>query len=190
MHAADERSAAAMTRTANAGNGYWACWSFATLTTGLLAGFLLGHCLILGRFFSWMVASGRQPLISETYAVFRQEQGVQAYLALLVIQTLATVLFLIVALVKKRGVGIAAVAALASPLWYAVHFASGLAVVEPTVVGSLHPVPTELASRFVSLNLPVHLLATALMVAALSVLLTVPMVAMRRAWFSYSFHAS
>ena len=168
-----------MTRTANAGNGYWVCWFLATLTTGVLAGFLVGHCLILGRFFSWMVASGRQPLLSETYAVFREEQGVQGYVALLVLQTLATILFLVAALVKRSGVGIATVAALASPLWYAVHFGSGFALVERTVVGSLQPVPPTIGSRFVSLNLPVHLFAAVLIVAALSLLLTLPLVAMR-----------
>jgi hypothetical protein len=90
--------------------------------------------------------------------------------------------FLLAALVKKRGVGIAAVAALASPLWYAVHLASGFGVVEPTVVGSVQAVPPELGARFVLLNLPMHLFATALVLAALSVLLTLPLLALRRTW--------
>ena len=154
---------------------YWIAWVFATSTTGILAGFLVGHCVILGRFFTWMAASGRQPLLGETYATFRQEQGVRAYLALLVLQTLATLLFLAAGLLRRRRVGIEAIPALASPLWYAVHFASGFAVIEPAVVGGLHAVPPDLTARFVSLNLPVHLFATGLMLVAFSVLLSIPL---------------
>ena len=42
--------------------------------------------------------------------------------------------------------GIATVAALASPLWYAAHFGSGFAMVERTVVGSMPPVPPDVVA--------------------------------------------
>jgi hypothetical protein len=84
--------------------GYWVAWFFATSTTGLLAGFLVAHCLILGRFFTWMVASGWQPVLGETYAIFRQEQGVRGYLALLMLQTLATLGFLVAVFVSWQAV--------------------------------------------------------------------------------------
>jgi hypothetical protein len=48
---------------------YWACWLLAALFTGLVAGLMLGHALILAPFLSWMLANGPPGALDHTYPV-------------------------------------------------------------------------------------------------------------------------
>ena len=45
---------------------YWACWLLAVLFTGLVAGLMLGHALILAPFLSWMLAIGPPGALGHT----------------------------------------------------------------------------------------------------------------------------
>ena len=40
---------------------YWPSWFFAALLTGLVAGFMLGHALILAQFLDWLLLREPRP---------------------------------------------------------------------------------------------------------------------------------
>ena len=106
---------------------FWPCWGLAAVTTGLVAGFMLGHALILGRFLDWMLAADPRQLAA-TYPVFRASagaRGLSMFYAICGLQVVACVALLAVALAARcHRVG-AGVAALAGILWLAVHYGSG-----------------------------------------------------------------
>ena len=53
---------------------FWPVWLLAAVTTGLVAGFMLGHALILGRFLDWML-TGDPRLLATTYPAFARSAG-------------------------------------------------------------------------------------------------------------------
>src|SRR5437879_6027336 len=53
---------------------YWPIWSWAALLTGIVAGFMLGHALILAPFLDWLLRSGI-PALSQAYPGFRSSAG-------------------------------------------------------------------------------------------------------------------
>jgi hypothetical protein len=53
------------------GKLFWIFWYSTTMLTGILAGFLLSHAIMLGRFFQWFMDSGNENLLHQTYTVFR-----------------------------------------------------------------------------------------------------------------------
>jgi hypothetical protein len=50
---------------------FWIFWCSTTMLTGILAGFLVSHSIMLGRFFQWFMESGNENLLHQTYTVFR-----------------------------------------------------------------------------------------------------------------------
>src|SRR5206468_11891231 len=53
---------------------YWPGWVAATALTGIVAGFMLGHALILARFVDWLLTAGT-PAQGVEYAAFRATVG-------------------------------------------------------------------------------------------------------------------
>ena len=53
---------------------YWPSWFLAALLTGVVAGFMLGHALILARFVDWLLLSGA-PALGQAYPSFRASAG-------------------------------------------------------------------------------------------------------------------
>ncbi|MGH7276514.1 MAG: hypothetical protein ACREIY_05740, partial [Candidatus Rokuibacteriota bacterium] len=107
---------------------FWPCWFVAAALTGVVAGFMLGHALVLGRFLDWLLASATPGLLAQTYPVFRGgagRAGLDVYYAVAGLQVLTALAFLAVALVARRHRGAAAVAAVGGSLWVIVHYASG-----------------------------------------------------------------
>ena len=49
---------------------YWFFWASTTILTGILAGFMISHSIMLGRFFTWYVESGNMELLRQTFSVF------------------------------------------------------------------------------------------------------------------------
>src|SRR2546427_5312238 len=91
---------------------YWPSWFLATLLTGIVAGFMLGHALILARFLDWLVLSAT-PALSQAYPAFRRStgrSGLDAYDVLAGLQVAGTSAFLLVSLVARRHRGAALVA--------------------------------------------------------------------------------
>jgi len=161
---------------------YWPSWFLATFLTGIVAGFMLGHALILARFLDWLVLSGTLAL-SQAYPSFRRStgrSGLDAYYALAGLQVAGTSAFLLVSLAARRHRAAALVAGVAGALWIVVHYASGFGALEASVLRSASKVPREVASRFVGWNVPIHVFHAATLAVALGALLTVPLAAMRR----------
>ena len=161
---------------------YWPSWFLAALLTGIVAGFMLGHALILARFVDWLLLSGT-PVLSQAYASFRGSAGrggLNAYYAIAVLQVLGTSAFVLVALVARRQRAAALVAGVAGVLWIAVHYASGFGALEASVVRSATRLPREVVGRFVSWNTPIHLFHAVTLMVALGALLSVPLAALRR----------
>jgi hypothetical protein len=160
---------------------YWPCWIGATVLTALVAGLMLGHALLLGRFIAWLLTSG-SPELALAYSGFRAGAGrpwLTAFYAVCGLQVIAVVVFLAAAQRARRQTVPAAVAAAAGVLWLVVHYASGFGGLEARVLQSREAPPREVTARFVELNTPIHLSHAAMLVTALGALLAVPLVASR-----------
>ena len=83
---------------------YWPTWLLAASLTGIVAGVMLGHALILARFVDWLVLSAT-PSLSQAYPTFRRStgrSGLDVYYALAGLQVAGTTVFLLVSLVARR----------------------------------------------------------------------------------------
>src|SRR5439155_15274314 len=110
--------ALSMTR-ALAARLYWPGWVLATVLTGLVAGFMLGHALVLGRFVEWLLTAGA-PAHGLLYPAFRATSGrggLTVFYAVCGLQVISVVAFLVLALASGRARGAAALAAAAGVLW-------------------------------------------------------------------------
>lgn len=160
---------------------YWPSWFLAAVLTGIVAGFMLGHALILARFVDWLLLAGA-PTLSQAYPAFRAtagQTGLDAFYAVAGLQLVGTSAFLLVALMAGRHRTAALVAGVAGALWIAVHYASGFGALEASVVRAAD-VPREVVGRFVDWNTPIHFFHAATLTVALGALLTVPLAALRR----------
>lgn len=157
---------------------YWPGWGLATALTAIVAGFMVSHALLLGPFLSWMVASGRGQMLSQTYPVFALTEGrpgLTVFYALCGLQAVAGLVFLTLALVGGRHRLAAAVAGLAGPLWQGAHFGTGFGRVESAVLRSVTEAAPEAAARFVAWNVPLHVFHAAALIVALGALLSIPL---------------
>jgi hypothetical protein len=161
---------------------FWPCWLLASVTTGLVAGFMLGHALILGRFLEWMLA-GDPRLLAATYPAFARSvgsTGLTVFYAICGLQVLAALALLALSLGARRhrvGAGLAAIAAV---LWPVIHYASGFGAVEAVALRSVTPVSSDVATGFLAWNTPVHGVHAALLLVGLVALLAIPLSAGRR----------
>ena len=165
---------------------YWACWLLAVLFTGLVAGLMLGHALILAPFLSWMLADGLPGTLDHTYSVFRATAGavgLTVYYLLAGVQVAMALGFLAAAVAMRRHRAAAAVAGVASVCWVIVHYASGFGAVE----AQLFRYPTGgaagaagAARRFLAWNTPIHFLHAGILTVALLALLWVPLLSLAR----------
>jgi len=154
---------------------YWPVWALATATTGLVAGFFLGHSLLLGRFFDWLLTSGRARTLAETYPEFRQgSASLDVFYALAGLQVLAGVAFAIVSLAGRRTTIPGLLVGLASVSWPTVHYLSGFGALEAAVLRNPTEAPRHVAEAFVAYNTPVHIYHATILIVAFCVLLAVP----------------
>jgi ABC-type multidrug transport system fused ATPase/permease subunit len=140
---------------------FWSCWLVASVTTGLVAGFMLGYALILGRFLDWILATDPR-LLASTYPTFAGSAGrggLTVFYAVCGLQVVAALALLALALIGRRHRLGATIAALAAVLWPTVHYASGFGALEAVVLRS----PTW--------NAPVHAIHAVLLVVGLLALL-------------------
>ena len=130
-------------------------WYATTLTTGLLAGFLVSHSLMLGRFFSWLIESEKLPVLEDAFAPFRQATGANAhYDAFFWAALPAGACWTLLCFVVGKDRAVALVAGLSSFWAGAVFFASGFSDAEKAVVTGLADAATR--QFFVAWNLPLH----------------------------------
>lgn len=156
---------------------YWTSWFLAVLLTGIVAGFMLGHALILAQFLDWLLSSGT-PALGRAYPAFRGSagrSGLAAYYAIAGLQLAGTSAFLLVSLVARRHRGAALVAGVAGALWMAVHYASGFGALEADVLQSTREISPAVAARFLGWNVPIHFFHAVTLAVALGALLSVPL---------------
>lgn len=154
---------------------YWPSWALATATTGLVGGFFLGHSLLLGRFFDWLLTSGRARTLAETYPVFRQgSAALDVFYAIAGLQVLAGIGFAIVSVMARRTITIGLLNGLLAVSWPLVHYASGFGALEAAVLRSTTEAPRHLIDAFVAYNTPIHIYHATALLIALAALLAVP----------------
>jgi glucan phosphoethanolaminetransferase (alkaline phosphatase superfamily) len=161
---------------------FWPVWLLAAVTTGLVAGFMLGHALILGRFLDWMLASDPR-LLATTYPTFASSTGstgLTVFYAICGLQVITALVLLALALGARRHRPGAAIAGLTAVLWPILHYASGFGAVEAVALRSATPVTPDVAAHFLAWNAPVHTIHAALLVVGLIALLAMPLTAVRR----------
>jgi hypothetical protein len=160
---------------------FWPCWLLATVTTGLVAGFMLGHTLILGRFLDWMLTTDPRQLAAAypAFAGSAGRGGLSVFYAICGLQIVAALAFLALSLGARHHRLGAGVGASAAVLWPLVHYGSGFGAVEAVALRSVTPVSAEVAARFVAWNLPVHTAHVATLLVGLGALLAVPLAAVR-----------
>jgi hypothetical protein len=168
---------------------YWASWLLAVLFTGLVAGLMLGHALILAPFLSWMLATGPPGTLEHTYPVFRATAGavgLTVYYLVAGVQVAMALGFLAAAVAMRRHRAAAAVAGAASVCWVIVHYASGFGAVEAQLWRTPPGGADDVARRFLAWNTPIHFLHAGILIVALLALLSVPFSLARSRWSSSS----
>ena len=154
---------------------YWLTWAVATGTTGIVAGFFLGHALLLGRFVDWLLGSGRANVLASTYPVFRQGEGkvgFDVFYAVAALQILAALAFAAASIVARRpSFGI--VAGAAAIVWPLVHYGSGFAAIEASVLRTT-AATRDVAASFVAWNGPIHFFHVGVLLVGLIALLLAP----------------
>jgi hypothetical protein len=131
-------------------------WYLTTVITGILAGFMLSHSIMLGRYYSWLAEdAGRMDLMKQTYAAFRAEYRPQdLYNFFLYLSLPIGIAFVILALILKKDRILSAFAGL-STFWVgAIYFLSGLSTAESAVLKA--EADRQIALYFASINVPAH----------------------------------
>ncbi len=162
---------------------YWPTWVLAVATTGLVAGFMVSHALLLGRFLDWLLAPGPGVPFAATYPTFARaagRSGLIIFYGLCGVQVAAALAFVAIAVGARRHRVAAVIAGVAAVLWPAVHYGSGFGAVEQAVLRSVGEIPGGLAARFVAWNAPIHALHAAILTTGLGALLSVPLSVIKR----------
>jgi len=135
---------------------YWILWCSTTIFTGILAGFMISHILQLGRFFTWLIESGNQDLLHQTFTIFRQTNRIQdmSYDSFLYLSLVSGIIWIVLAFILKKERVIAIIAGL-STLWTGLIFnISDIDEAEEAVLSGT--ADASLTQLFVSINVPVH----------------------------------
>ena len=146
------------------------------LITAMLAGYLTAHVIVLARYFDWIIESGNASMLEATYSVFRVEvDPVTPYLASFIVQLILAMVLFAVVIVRRSRFGAKQVAAtgfavFALPLTMLVFTTTGFHEVEHNVM-SASDLSEETLSIWLSLNVPLHMIAAAIYLVAATMLL-------------------
>jgi len=134
---------------------YWILWFALTMLTGILAGFLLSHSIMLGRYFTWLIESGNSRVFADAFSVFRETTRANVHYNLVLWISLALgVAWAIVCFIERKSRTIAVTAGMSSFWVGCVFFATDFASAEAAVATG---VATEAVRQFfVSWNIPMH----------------------------------
>lgn len=151
-------------------------WFAAVLSTGIAAGAMAGHALLLGRFFQWTFESNGAEAFRLTYPRFIQARRPQFFFDhLFTLALLLVTAYDVILLLSARLCALALLAAGSQWLFVAIFFGSGFASLEGKVLaqGDVSP---ERVRRFVSLNPRITIVSAILLLASfvLLMLMTLP----------------
>ncbi|MFX1452956.1 MAG: hypothetical protein ACFFCM_19120 [Promethearchaeota archaeon] len=137
---------------------FWIFWFATTIYTGILCGFMISHSLILGRYFSWSVATGHS---LSNFTAFRNSSDYPIYYGLyysfLYIHLLLGVIWTILTFLSKREriEKIIAIVAGLSSLWVGLIFSiSDIDEAEEAVMSGT--ADASMKALFVAINVPAH----------------------------------
>lgn len=134
---------------------HWGLWLAITLLTGILAGFLTSHSVMLGRHFSWLIESGNYQVFTDTFSVFREATHADVHYNLFLWASLATgTIWTLFCFIVKKDRIVAVVAGLSSFWVGSVFFTSGFAEAEEAVATGM--ADEAVRQFFVSWNIPMH----------------------------------
>ena len=130
-------------------------WYAITMLTGILAGFLTSHSVMLGRYFTWLIESDNYQVFTDTFSVFREAtQANVHYNLFLWVSFVIGIIWTILSFIIKKDRLIAFIAGLSS-FWVAcVFFASGFSEAEEAVAMGI--ADERIRQFFVSWNIPMH----------------------------------
>lgn len=130
-------------------------WFAITMVTGILAGFLTSHSIMLGRFFTWLIESDNYQVFTDTFSVFRAATHANVHYNLVLwLSLLIGTIWFIVCLIAKKDRIVALIAGLSSFWVGSVFFASGFSDAEEAVAMGI--ADETVRQFFVSWNLPLH----------------------------------
>lgn len=134
---------------------HWVLWFAITILTGILAGFLTSHSVMLGRYFTWLIESGNYQVFIDTFSVFREVTRANVHYNLFLWGSLTIgIIWTILCFIVKKNRIIAIIAGLSS-FWVGfVFFASGFSDAEEAV--SMGVADEAVRQFFVAWNLPLH----------------------------------
>jgi hypothetical protein len=134
---------------------HWILWLIITLLTGILAGFLVSHSVMLGRYFTWLIESGNHRVFTDTFAVFREATHANIHYNLFLWASFLTgTVWTILCFVVKKDRIVALIAGLSSFWVGSVFFASGFAEAEAAVATGM--ASEAVRQFFVAWNIPMH----------------------------------
>lgn len=130
-------------------------WMTTTVLTGILAGFLCSHSIMLGRYFSWIIESDNYNILIQTFPAFRRETKANVhYNYFLWLSLIIGSAWTVTSFLRGQNRIVALIAGLSSFWVGTVFFASGFAEAEVAVSSGL---ADETVLRFfLSWNLPLH----------------------------------
>jgi hypothetical protein len=159
---------------------YWALWIVTTTLTGVLAGYMVSHSIMLGRFFNWFIESGNLDLLHRTYTVFREASNAHiTYDIPLYLHFAAGVAFVVLAFVLKRHRILSVLAGLSTYWTGSIFMLIDLDEAEDSVLtGTADAAMTQ---YYLSINIPVHATFAAIYLASMLLLLLIPLLDKRSA---------
>ena len=134
---------------------YWVLWFAVTMLTGILSGFLVSHSIMLGRYFTWLIASGNNQIFVDTFSIFREATRANVHYNLVLwISFVLGIAWTPICFIARKTRVVAVVAGL-STLWVgSVFFASNFASAEQAVTTGT--ASEAVRQFFISWNLPMH----------------------------------
>jgi len=130
-------------------------WFAITMLTGILAGFLTSHSVMLGRYFSWLIESGNYQVFTDTFSAFREATHANIHYNIFIWASFVIgIIWTVFCFIVKKNRVTALIAGLSS-LWVGcVFFASGFSSAEEAVCTGA--ADEAVRHFFVSWNIPMH----------------------------------
>ncbi len=130
-------------------------WFAITMLTGILAGFLISHSVMLGRYFTWLIESGNYSVFTGTFSIFREATHANVHYNLFLWASLIFgILWTVSCFMVRKNRIIAFIAGLSSFWVGSVFFSSGFSNAEEAV--SMGIADETVRQFFVSWNIPMH----------------------------------
>jgi len=143
-----------------------ALWLLSVILTGITTGFYVSHSLILGRWYTWFTRKeGKLPLLYATYSEFRSKHSPIVYLIICYGQGLVILAFAVVATIIRKHAALSILSASFSMIAGILLLASGFAKLEASVLSGVDRSPGSI-KKYSSLNIPMHIAFSILMLAS------------------------